>query len=61
MALLVTTNQSSGVEITYYVGSYMAYLAGMDWQRNNNDDPNWKVIDSNNITINGNTFSGVRK
>lgn len=61
VALLVTTNQSSGVEITYYVGPYLAYLAGKDWQYNNNDDPNWKVIESNNITIKGTTFSGVRK
>lgn len=61
MALLVTTNQSSGVEVTYYLDPYMAYFAGKDWQCNNNDDPNWKVIDSDNITINGTTFSGVRK
>lgn len=61
MALLVTTTQSSGVEITYYLDPYMAYLAGKDWQYNNNNDPTWRVIESDNITINGTTFSGVRK
>lgn len=44
MALLVTTTQSSGVEITYYLDPYMAYLAGKDWQYNNNNDPTWRVI-----------------
>lgn len=60
MALLVTTNQYSGVQITYFIDPYMAMFAGKDWQRENNDDPNWKVVASDTITINGVEMSGKR-
>jgi len=35
-------------------------FAGKDWQRENNDNPNWQLVNSDNITINGVAISGVR-
>jgi hypothetical protein len=60
MALLVTIDRTKGVEITTYLDPYMAMFAGKDWQRENNDNPNWHIVDSDNVTINGNTTKVVR-
>lgn len=60
MALLVTMNKSKGVSITYFLDPYMAMFAGKDWQRENEDNPNWQIVDMDSITINGVEMSGKR-
>lgn len=60
MALLVTVDSDKGVTITTFLDPYMAMFAGKDWQRENNDNPNWHIVNSDIVNINGAITKVVR-